>query len=136
MRHDPTPAERRLWQGLRRHQLEGLKFCRQMPLGRFIADFYCSAAKLVVELDGISHIDSTTDDGRDAWMQSQGILVLRFSNYVALSNPEGVLLAIREAAVARAAAQTRPPPPPGPLPQGEGESLSRFTVSKPHHAHV
>jgi very-short-patch-repair endonuclease len=136
MRRDATPAERRLWQGLRRYQLEGWKFRRQMPLGQYIPDFYCAAAKVVVELNGISHIESPADDARDAWMQSQGILVLRFSNYEALSNAEGILLAIKEAAVARAAAQTRPPPPPNLLPRGEGESLSPSRAPSPRHLHV
>jgi len=132
MRRDPTPAEKRIWGGLRRHQLGGLKFRRQMPLGPYIADFYCAAAKLVVELDGISHIDSRTDDTRDAWMQSRGLLVLRFSNFEALSNAEGVLAAIGLAAAGRLVAETRSTPPPTPLPQGEGESDGQH----PRHAHV
>jgi very-short-patch-repair endonuclease len=122
MRREQTPAERRLWQGLRNHQLGDLKFRRQVPLGHFIADFYCPTAKLVVELDGVSHIDSQTDGARDAWMLSQGLRVLRFSNHEVLSNPEGVLLAMKQAALSAMPAQLQPPPPPNPLPQGEGES--------------
>jgi very-short-patch-repair endonuclease len=113
LRRTATPAERRLWQTLRKHQLGGLKFRRQMPLGPFIADFYCAPARLVVEIDGISHIDSPTDAARDAWMNEQGIRVFRVSNFDGLSNLEGVLLAIGAAVVAT--------PPPNPLPQGEGE---------------
>ncbi len=116
MRGDPTPAERKLWQALRKHQAAGLKFRRQMPLGPFIVDFYCSAARLVVELDGISHIDSQTDPARDAWMEGLGIRVVRFANQEVLSNCEGVCLAIEQIA--------RSTPPPNPLPQGEGEFLS------------
>ena len=145
LRRDQTPAEKRIWTGLRRQQLAGLKFRRQVPLGRYIADFYCAAAKLVIELDGISHIASVSDDTRDAWMRGQGITVLRFSNYEALSNPEGVLLAIGQVAMdligplknslspcgsglggGGTANLVEPslasPPPPSPLPQGEGES--------------
>ena len=70
MRRDPTPAEGKLWHKLRNHRLGGLKFRRQMPVGPFIADFYCSSAKLVVELDGVSHMDSPTDERRDAWIFS------------------------------------------------------------------
>jgi very-short-patch-repair endonuclease len=113
MRRTATPAERRLWQALRKHQLGGLKFRRQMPLGSFIADFYCPAARLVVEVDGISHIDSPTDAIRDVWMTEQGIRVFRFANFDVLSNLDGVVLAIKEAAALT--------PPPNPLPQGEGE---------------
>jgi len=112
MRRDPSPPEQKLWHKLRNHRLGGLKFRRQMPLGRFIADFYCSSAKLVVELDGVSHIDSQTDDRRDAWMFERGIRVLRFSNHEVLSNLEGVLIAIQQCACGT--------PPPTPLPQGEG----------------
>jgi very-short-patch-repair endonuclease len=115
MRHNATPAERRLWQTLRKHQLGDLKFRRQMPLGPFIADFYCPAVRLVVEVDGISHIDSPNDAIRDAWMTEQGIRVFRISNSDVLSNLEGVLIAIEQAA--------KPTPPPNPLPQGEGEQL-------------
>ena len=113
MRRTATPAERKLWQALRKHQLGGLKFRRQMPIGPFIADFYCPAARLVVEVDGISHIDSPTDATRDVSMNERGIRVFRVSNLDVLSNLDGVLIAIRQAA--------EPPPPPDPLPQGEGE---------------
>jgi BirA family transcriptional regulator, biotin operon repressor / biotin---[acetyl-CoA-carboxylase] ligase len=113
MRRTATPAERRLWQALRKHQLGGLKFRRQMPLGPFIADFYCPAARLVVEVDGISHIDAPNDAIRNTWMKEQGIRVFRVSNFDVLSNLEGVLIAIQQA--------VQPTPPPNPLPQGEGE---------------
>jgi BirA family biotin operon repressor/biotin-[acetyl-CoA-carboxylase] ligase len=116
MRHDPTPAEKLLWQKLRNHQIGGVKFRRQMPLGPYIVDFCCLSARLVIELDGISHIDSAIDAARDAWMQTQGIRVLRFLNYDVFRNLEGILLAIKEAA--------RTTPPPNPLPQGEGEFLT------------
>jgi very-short-patch-repair endonuclease len=118
MRQDATPAEKRIWQGLRRQQQSGIKFRRQQSIGSFIADFYCADAKLVVELDGISHIDFKTDDRRDAWMQKRGIRAMRFSNYEALSNPEGVLMAIQMACGTTL--------PPGPHPQGEGENLGSF----------
>jgi very-short-patch-repair endonuclease len=107
MRRAATPAERRLWQALRKYQLGGLKVRRQVPLGPFIADFYCQAARLVVEVDGISHIDSPSDATRDAWMNEHGICVFRISNLDMLSNMEGVLIAIQQAAHA-----TPPPNPP------------------------
>ena len=84
-----------------------------MPLGRYIADFYCSSARLVVEVDGVSHIDSPIDAIRDTWMEKQGIRVHRLTNYDVLSNLEGVLLGIEQIA--------QETPPPSPLPQGEGE---------------
>ncbi len=121
MRRDPTPAERKLWQALRKRQAAGLKFRRQMPLGPFIADFYCPAERLVVELDGISHIDSQADAARDAWMQQRGIRVVRFTNQEVLTNVEGICLAIDNIA--------RETPPPGPLPQGEGEDPPPLTFN-------
>jgi very-short-patch-repair endonuclease len=50
-----TPAETILWQRLRNKQLSEWKFRRQEPIGSYIADFLCFSAKLVVELDGLSH---------------------------------------------------------------------------------
>ncbi len=113
MRRYATPAEHRLWQALRKHQTGGLKFRRQVPLGPYIADFYCPFAHLVVELDGASHTDKPNDEIRDAWMNEQGIRALRIPNREVLRGLEFVLIAIEQAA------QT--PPPPNPLPQGEGE---------------
>jgi very-short-patch-repair endonuclease len=55
MRHAPTRAERRLWSCLRGHRLSGFKFRRQHPIDRFIVDFTCPAARLVIEVDGPSH---------------------------------------------------------------------------------
>ena len=84
-----------------------------MPLGPYIADFYCAAARLVVEVDGVSHIDLPADAVRDGWISKQGIRVFRISNHEVLSNLAGVLIAIQQAACGT--------PPPNPLPQGEGE---------------
>jgi BirA family biotin operon repressor/biotin-[acetyl-CoA-carboxylase] ligase len=141
MRQDPTSAEKLLWQKLRHHQIGGLKFRRQMPLGPCIVDFCCPSARLVIELDGVSHFGFVIDAARDAWMQAQGIRILRFSNYEVFRNLEGVLLAIGEAA------GTTPPPNLDPLrgssPQGEGESLTPSPpvtpsppFTPPDHPHV
>jgi very-short-patch-repair endonuclease len=112
MRKEPTPAERKLWHALRNWQLDGLKFRRQMPIGRYIVDFYCSSACLVVEVDGATHTDSIKDHVRDAWLLTQGIHVVRIWNNEVMDNLSGVIATITAAAR---------PPPPGPLPQGEGE---------------
>jgi very-short-patch-repair endonuclease len=113
LRRTATPTERKLWQALRKHQTDAFKFRCQVPLGPFIADFYCPSARLVVEVDGVSHVDSPTDAIRDDWMRKHDIRVFRVSNHDVLSNLEGVLIAICEIADA--------PPPPNPLPRGEGE---------------
>ena len=79
LRHAATPAERHLWTALRASAL-GAKFCRQMPLGPYFADFLCRDLKLVNELDGVSHETSQARDAaRDAWMAAQGYRVLRFA---------------------------------------------------------
>jgi very-short-patch-repair endonuclease len=81
MRHLPTLAEKRLWELVRDKRLNGLKFRRQHAIGHFIADFYCPAAKLAIEVDGPIH---ESQDGADRERQTQseslGIAVLRFSN--------------------------------------------------------
>jgi type I restriction enzyme R subunit len=55
LRGQMTYAEEKLWQRLRAHRLDGLKFRRQHPLGPFIADFYCAEHRLVIEIDGDIH---------------------------------------------------------------------------------
>ena len=95
MRHVPSRAENRLWQKLRRHQLSGLKFRRQHPVDRYILDFYCAEANLVVEIDGPTH-DYTVeaDAARQRFLESLGLTVLRFSNQDVMQNLEGVLRTI------------------------------------------
>jgi very-short-patch-repair endonuclease len=55
LRKNLTQTEARLWLKLQGRKMEGWKFRRQAPIGPFIADFYCPAARLVIELDGSSH---------------------------------------------------------------------------------
>ena len=83
LRINGTECERRLWALLRAKQLAGLRFRRQQTLGPYIADFYCSAAKLVIELDGSQHGTDENlayDEARTAWLVERGYRVLRFSN--------------------------------------------------------
>lgn len=78
-----TPSELVLWEHVRRKQLHRLQFYRQKPLLGFIVDFYCPAAKLVIEIDGIHHGDPeflVRDEIRDRELLAIGIHVLRFSN--------------------------------------------------------
>jgi very-short-patch-repair endonuclease len=123
MRRAPTPAERKLWQGLRKHQVVRLKFRRQVPRGPYIIDFYCPSARLVVEVDGVLHVDASGDAVRDAWMSEHKIHVVRFSNSEVLANLEGILVTI--GMIARA------PPPPNTIPQGVGESLVTTALPSP-----
>jgi very-short-patch-repair endonuclease len=90
MRHDPTPAEQRLWRMLRGRSFKGLKVRRQVPIGPYIADFVCFDPRAVIECDGSQHADSGYDAARDAWFEAQGFVVLRFWNNAVLEEPEGV----------------------------------------------
>ena len=92
LRANQTEAESRLWQRLRDRQLAGAKFRRQAPVGPYIADFICLAAKLIVEIDGGQHADNAeADAARTAWLEDQGFRVLRFWNNDVLDNTDGVL---------------------------------------------
>jgi len=79
---------------LRAKRLDGWKFRRQYPIGTYIADFACPAARLIVEADGSQHADSAHDARRNAWLLQQGWRVLRFWNNEILTNQEGVLTAV------------------------------------------
>jgi very-short-patch-repair endonuclease len=95
MRQSPTPAEDALWQRLRRKQL-GVKFRCQHAIGRFIVDFYCAEASLVVEVDGPIHQYAPEQDAiRQEFLESQDLRVLRFTNDEVLNEIEGVLEQIR-----------------------------------------
>ena len=94
LRTSVTAAETLLWQFLRNRQLSGFKFRRQHQFGDYIADFYCREASLVIECDGAVHDGNEQwhhDNQRDAYMISQGIRVLRFSNELVLKNTASVL---------------------------------------------
>ena len=80
MRRAPVATERLLWTLLRDRRLEGLKFRRQVPIGRYIVDFLCLRHRLIVEADGPTHQGSARDIERDAWLRGQGFKVLRFRN--------------------------------------------------------
>lgn len=78
-----TDAEHTLWSYLRRKQIGGLRFRRQQPIGPYVVDFYCSAAKLVIELDGGHHNEESRrlyDEARTQWLRSEGFHVLRIAN--------------------------------------------------------
>ena len=83
LRTNMTEAEQKLWHHLRRKQIQGQQFYRQKPLLNFVVDFYCSTARLVIELDGSQHIKlahQSKDNVRDSALASLGLQVLRFDN--------------------------------------------------------
>jgi very-short-patch-repair endonuclease len=118
MRHDLVPAEQRLWRSLRDRQLGGYKFRRQVPLGAFVADFYCHATKLVVELDGDTHTGrEASDEVRTMLLERSGYHVVRFYNTDVFDHFPAVLEAIYSECERLS---TPAPPHPNPLPEGEG----------------
>ncbi len=96
-RRAPTPGEELLWSALRGQAL-GVRFRRQQPIGEFVLDFYCAAARLAVEVDGSSH---ERREGYDRWRDEQlarlGLRVLRVREEVVREDLEGALEVIRRA---------------------------------------
>jgi very-short-patch-repair endonuclease len=80
LRNNMTLAEKTLWYRLKKSP-NGLKFRRQHPVSKYIADFYCHAAKLIIEVDGdIHNFQKDYDKGREYELNELGIKVLRFTN--------------------------------------------------------
>jgi very-short-patch-repair endonuclease len=97
MRGCPTDAEKRLWLRLRRRQL-GVGFRRQFVIDRFVADFYCSERRLVVEVDGGVHLARRQlDVQRDRFFAALGLRVVRVSNREVLGDLDVVLQRIQAA---------------------------------------
>src|SRR5688500_9054297 len=114
MRHEPTPAEARLWRLLRNRRTTGFKFRRQHPVGLYVADFYSASAALVVELDGDTH---ATEEGiehdrvRHEYLRGLELEVIRFWNVDLKENEDGVLDRICEVCAARQGMRRRRTPP-------------------------
>ena len=130
LRTNQTPWEAKLWMHLRANILNGMKFKRQVPIGKYIADFCCDEKKLVIELDGGQHNEASIaeiDQEKERFLQQEGYIVLRFWNNEIEQNLEGVISKINEmvnsddlsqpAAILFAPGEgkrvaTSPPPPP------------------------
>ena len=92
MRHEPTQAEDLLWQRLRNRQVQHAKFRRQHAIDRFLVDFYCAEASLVIEVDGEIHQFTPEEDAiRQEFLESQGLKVMRFPNNAVLEQTEEVI---------------------------------------------
>jgi len=95
-----TPSEQRLWHALRGKRLNAIRFRRQHVLGPYVTDFFCSSARLAIEIDGGVHDDEdrqARDANRDQWMASQGVRVLRIPNRLVEDNIDAALRMIVEA---------------------------------------
>ena len=89
-----TDAENRLWSKLRKKQLRDHQFYCQKIIGKYIVDFYCPKANLVIELDGGQHCSEngkTEDRRRDDALIKMGIKALRFSDRDVFENMDGVM---------------------------------------------
>jgi len=127
MRHEPTTAERVLWQYLRHLDVAGSHFRRQATIGPFFADFACHASRLVIELDGGQHNQAAglaRDAKRTAVLEARGYRVLRFWNNDVLGNVAGVMETI-----AAALRDVGPPPPTPPRHASHGGRGAESTGS-------
>ena len=92
-------AEQRVWSLLRSGRIDGHKFRRQHPIGRYVTDFACERLRLVIEIDGAIHDRDDVvarDHLRQTVLESLGWTVMRFSNAQVLSEPDLIITAIRE----------------------------------------
>ncbi len=97
MRHQPTRPDARLWSELRGRKL-GVTFRRQVPIGRYIADFLAPQVKLVVEVDGSAHRGrAQADSRRDRALQARGYRVLRLSDTEVMEQLPLAVTRVREA---------------------------------------
>lgn len=97
-RRQMTPEENILWQYLRANRLHGLHFRRQQIIDGFIADFYCHAARLVIEVDGKIHEQQTEYDAeRDKVLLGRGLRLLRIKNEQVREELDQVLMLIYQA---------------------------------------
>ncbi|MDP6550493.1 MAG: endonuclease domain-containing protein [Dehalococcoidia bacterium] len=98
LRKGSTESERSLWKHLRMRQINGYKFRRQQPIGRYIVDFVNFERRVVIELDGGHHSQQIVYDSiRTAWLEAQGYQVLRFWNNQILKETEAVKAIILKA---------------------------------------
>jgi len=123
LRNALTDTEQKPWQRLRGRQLDGCKFRRQHPYFNYILDFVCLEQRLVIEVDGGQHADSTTDATRDAFLLQGGFHVLRFWNNEVMANTDDVVEVIWRNLVERKQHHPHPNPPL----EGEGTSLQLAT---------
>ncbi len=99
LRHIMTPAERLLWQQLRKKNLSGFKFRRQHPFDEIVLDFYCYEAKLSIEIDGNVHKDAyqkERDKERTIILKRSGVTELRFTNSEIENKLDEVILKIQD----------------------------------------
>ena len=116
LRREMTPTEKLLWKHLRGRRFAGFKFRRQTPIAGYIADFYCAKARLILELDGESHVGKESrDEQRQQALEEKGFHVIRIWDTDIYDELEAFLELLWRECLARGGH----PSPPTPLPQGE-----------------
>ena len=122
LRRETTPTERILWKHLRGRLFDGFRFCRQHPIGPFVVDFCCLSKRLVIELDGETHIGREQQDkDRSRWLEARGCQILRFWNTEIFEDLDSVLEVVYLAC-------QKGPPHPYPLSlQGRGERANNLS---------
>src|ERR1041385_4152171 len=128
-----------LWRELRKLEIRGTHFRRQVPIGPYVADFACLASHLVIELDGSQHANEpnkSNDKVRTRWLEAEGCRVLRFWNNDLSENIDGVMETIyaalygsRDAEQAPLKHERRRKDHPTPLAFGKRPSPSRAGLS-------
>jgi very-short-patch-repair endonuclease len=120
LRREMTPAEARLWDILRNGKVGRFKFRRQQPIGPYFADFGCFSARVIVELDGTSHLGREEHDRvRERYLTDSGFAVIRFENFVVMLDENRVVEAVVKVCTERVGPI---PLTPNPSPaEGEGD---------------
>jgi very-short-patch-repair endonuclease len=99
LRNNIPPSEKIVWAKLRNQQIESCKFRRQYSIDRFVVDFYSSKLRLAIEIDGDSHYQDGVpeyDRDRQAFLESKGTIILRFTNQEVYQDIDSVVDKIRE----------------------------------------
>ena len=94
LRQSMTRSETLLWRYIKAHHIDGVGFRRQVPIGPYIVDFICDEARLVIEVDGVTHSDDHQiiyDEKRTRYLESLGYRVFRCYNTDVYQNLDGVL---------------------------------------------
>ena len=98
LRKNQTPQEKKLWNILKNRQFENLKFKRQVPFGKYIADFFCESQKLIIEIDGGQHNENENiikDIERTKYFEKEDYRVIRFWNNEIDNNLDGVYIKLK-----------------------------------------
>ena len=114
LRKNQTECEQRLWYELRALKEHGHRFRRQVIFQNYIVDFVCHDSKLIIEVDGDTHVtedEVKRDERRDKYLSGRGYRVYRVTNPEVYENLDGVMDEIMEIIA---------PPTPNPSPQGGG----------------